>query len=203
MGAILLLGGASSRMGSPKAELDWHGRPLAVHVADALLAGAGAPVVAAAAPDQIVPPLPAGVEVVRDRVGGEGPLRGIEAGLEAIAGRADAVFVASVDCPLLHPAFVRALCAALGPDDDLLVPVAHGFRHPLTAVWRTSTLPAVQAALAEGVAGPGYLLDRLRTCLLDEAALLALPGLAAADPRLDSLRNANTPEELAAIRGGR
>jgi molybdopterin-guanine dinucleotide biosynthesis protein A len=123
----------------------------------------------------------------------------VEAGLLAIGDRAEAVFVASVDSPLLHPAFVEGLLGAFGADDDLLVPHAQGFRHPLTAVWRTSTLPAVTAALAEGVAGPGYLFDRVRTRFLEESALLALPGVAAADPLLDSLRNANTPEEFAAL----
>jgi molybdopterin-guanine dinucleotide biosynthesis protein A len=95
--------------------------------------------------------------------------------------------------------FVAALLAALGPDDDLLVPDAQGFRHPLTAVWRTATLPAVTTALEEGIAGPGGLFDRVRTRFLDEAALLALPGVADADPQLGSLRNANTPDEFAAL----
>lgn len=203
MAAILLLGGASTRMGAPKADLDWHGRPLAAHMAEVLLRADIGPVVAVAAPDQAVAPLPEGVELVRDHVAGEGPLRGVEAGLETLGDRADVAFVASVDCPLLHPAFARALTAAIGPDDDLLVPAAQGFRHPLTAAWRTSTLPDVRAALAEGVAGPGYLFDRVRTRFLDEAALLALPGVGEADPRLDSLRNANTPEEYAALGGGR
>ena len=199
MGAILLLGGASTRMGEPKAGIDWNGLPLAAHVAQTLVTAVGGPVVAVAAPGQSVPALPAGVEIARDRVAGEGPLRGVEAGLEAIGDRSDAIFVASVDAPLLHPVFVRALVDAIG-DEDLLVPVAHGHRHPLTAAWRPSALPAVRAALAAGVAGPGAILDSVRTRLLDETALLALPGVAAADPSLDSLRNANTPEELAAAR---
>ena len=55
-------------------------------------------------------------------------------------------------------------------------------------------------ALGDGVAGPGYLFDRVRTRFLDEPSLLALPGVAAADPLLDSLRNANTPDELASVR---
>lgn len=198
-GAMLLLGGRSTRMGTAKAGLDWHGLPLAAHLARILQQATTGPVVAAAAPDQAVPALPVGVELVRDRVPNGGPLCGIEAGLLAIGDRAEAVFVASVDTPLLHPVFVAALLAALGPDDDLLVPDAQGFRHPLTAVWRTSTLPAVEAALAHGVAGPGYLLDRVRTRFLDETALLALPGVAAADPQLGSLRNANTPDEFAAL----
>ncbi len=200
MAAILLLGGRSTRMGAPKAELDWHGTPLAAHVAHVLQAATGGPVVAVAAPDQRVPELPAGIELARDRVADEGPLRGIEAGLAAIGPRADVVFVASVDTPLLHPAFVTALLAAMAPDDDLLVPEAQGFRHPLTAAWRTSTLPTVTAALADGIAGPGGIFDRVRTRFIDEAALLALPGVAAVDPQLDSLRNANTPEELTSAR---
>jgi molybdopterin-guanine dinucleotide biosynthesis protein A len=199
MSAILLLGGRSTRMGAAKADLDWNGLPLAAHLAAALQQATAGPVVAVAAPDQLVPSLPHGVELTRDRVADEGPLRGVEAGLLAIGDRADAVFVASVDTPLLHPAFVTAMLDALGPADDLLVPDAQGFRHPLTAAWRTSTLTDVTAALAQGVAGPGYLFDRVRTRFLDEAALLALPGVAAADPRLDSLRNANTPEEFAAL----
>lgn len=199
MGAILLLGGRSTRMGAAKADLDWQGEPLAAHIARVLQAAVAGPVIAVAAPDQIIPPLPEGVEVTRDRVPEEGPLRGVEAGLLALGDRAETVFIASVDTPLLHPAFVTALLGALGPDDDLLVPDAQGFRHPLTAVWRASTLPVVTAALADGVAGPGYLFDRVRTRFLDEGALLALPGVQAADPRLDSLRNANTPEEFAAL----
>ena len=187
-------------MGAAKADIDWNGLPLAAHLAAALQQATAGPVVAVAAPDQRVPPLPDGVELARDRVAEEGPLRGVEAGLIAIGDRADAVFVASVDTPLLHPAFVMAMLGALGPDDDLLVPDAQGFRHPLTAVWRTSTLPSVTTALGDGVAGPGYLFDRVRTRFLDEPSLLALPGVAAADPLLDSLRNANTPDELASVR---
>jgi molybdopterin-guanine dinucleotide biosynthesis protein A len=199
MSAILLLGGRSTRMGSAKADLVWRGLPLAVHMAGILQQATTGPVVAVAAPDQTVPALPTGVELVRDRVIAGGPLRGVEAGLLGIGERADTVFVASIDTPLLHPVFVAALLAALGPDDDLLVPDAQGFRHPLTAVWRTATLPAVTTALEEGIAGPGGLFDRVRTRFLDEAALLALPGVADADPQLGSLRNANTPDEFAAL----
>ncbi len=199
MGAILLLGGRSTRMGTAKADLDWRGEPLAAHIVRVLQSAVAGPVIAVAAPDQIIPPLPEGVEVTRDRVAEEGPLRGVEAGLLALGDRAETVFIASVDTPLLHPVFVRALLDALLPDDDLLVPDAQGFRHPLTAVWRASTLPVVTAALADGIAGPGYLFDRVRTRFLDEDALLTLPGVRDADPRLDSLRNANTPEEFAAL----
>ena len=58
--AIVLAGGASRRMGRPKALLDWHGTPLVHHVAS-ILAGVCDPVVVVAAPGDELP-LPAGVE---------------------------------------------------------------------------------------------------------------------------------------------
>ena len=67
MSAILLLGGRSTRMGSAKADLVWRGLPLAVHMAGILQQATTCPIVAVAAPDQTVPALPSGVELVRDR----------------------------------------------------------------------------------------------------------------------------------------
>ncbi len=198
-GAILLLGGQSTRMGTAKADLDWHGEPLAAHVARVLQSAVGnGPVVAVGAPDQAVPELPPGVTIVRDTIAEEGPLRGFETGLVAIGTTADVVFVASVDAPLLHAGFIIAMLDALAPEDDAIVAIAHGHRHPLTAVYRVGVLPIVTQALAAGDRGPGVILGRIRTRFLDETALLALPGVAMADPELDALHNANTPEEFAA-----
>ncbi len=198
-GAILLLGGRSTRMGTAKADLDWHGEPLAAHVARVLQSAVGnGPVVAVGAPEQAIPQLPPGVTIVRDTIADEGPLRGFETGLVAIGTTADVVFVASVDAPLLHAGFITALLDALAPEDDAIVPIAHGHRHPLTAVYRVGVLPIITQALAAGDRGPGVILGRLGTRFLDETALLALPGVAMADPELDALQNVNTPEEFAA-----
>ncbi|MGH3073536.1 MAG: NTP transferase domain-containing protein, partial [Gaiellales bacterium] len=62
LGAIVLAGGGSTRMGEPKALLDWEGSPLVVHVAR-VVAAAAAPVVVVGAPGQELPALPDGVEV--------------------------------------------------------------------------------------------------------------------------------------------
>ena len=197
-GAILLLGGASARMGEAKADLEWFGRPLAAHVADVLSAAVDGPVVAVAAADQALPALPTGVETVHDAVADEGPLRGLESGLSAIGDRADAVFVASVDLPLLNSAFVRALLAALTDPFDAVVPIADGHRHPLAAAYRTSVLATVSSLLTEGVRGANALPDRIASRIVDDQDLLALPGLIPAD--LEALFNVNTPEDLAAAR---
>lgn len=197
-GAILLLGGHSTRMGGSKADLVWGERSLASHIADVLTQTVDGPVVVVGAPGQVIPVLPVGVEIATDAVPDQGPLRGLEAGLMAIGDRADAVFVASVDLPLLNSAFVRALLAALTDPFDAVVPIADGHRHPLAAVYRTSVLATVSALLAEGVRGANALPDRIASRILDDQDLLALPGFVPAD--LDALFNVNTPEDLAAAR---
>ena len=185
-------------MGTAKADLEWFGGSLATHVAEVVLAAVDGPVVAVAAAGQAPPKLPAGVESTFDSVPDQGPLRGLESGLVAIGDRADVVFVASVDLPLLHPTFVCVLVAALTDDFDAVVPIADGHRHPLAAVYRTSVLATISAMLAEGVRGANALPDRIASRILDDQDLLALPGLVPAD--LDALFNVNTPEDLTAAR---
>jgi molybdopterin-guanine dinucleotide biosynthesis protein A len=192
----VLAGGASSRMGAPKELLDWHGTPLVAHVAGIVAAAvAPGPVVVVARRGQAVPPLPGGVEVVRDSVEGQGPLQALRDGLDAVAGRCDAAFVAATDLPLLRPELVRRVLDALEPDDDAAVPVALGRRHVLAAAYATGVVGAVDELLGEGERRVTVLLERCRVRLLDQGALLADRALARADPRLDSLANANTPAE--------
>lgn len=207
-GAILLVGGASARMGTAKADLEWRGGPLAAHLAGVLTeALPGAPVVVVAGVGQVLPPLPDGVEVARDSVPDEGPLRGLLDGLRALGDRCDLAVVCAVDTPLLHPAMVRALVAAIHPADEAIVPVAHGHRHPLTAVYRPSVEERVSDMLTRDERRMGLLIERIQARQLDEAALLALPipgdpdrrTVGDIDPDLDGLLNANTPEEFAAL----
>lgn len=187
---IILAGGASSRMGAAKASLDWHGQPLAARVAGLLARAVDGPVVAVAPPGVDVP---ASVPVVRDERPGVGPLAGLLAGIAAVAD-AEAVVVVAVDAPLLHPRLVRRLLARLGPDDEAVVPFAHGHRHPLCAAYRpAAAAAAIDALLVGGVGAAGALPDRLATCWLEER------DLEDADPGLGSLAACNTPAELAAL----
>jgi len=201
-GAILLLGGRSSRMGAAKADLDWHGTPLSAHMAGILRAAVDGPVVAVAQPDAPAPALPPGVELVRDAAPDQGPLRGLEAGLAALAGRAERALVVAVDLPLLAPDLARGLLAALDDAHDAAVPVIGGRRQPLAAAYRVAILPAVRDLLERGERSVTALTEAVPTRLLDEAALRALPGVAAADPDLRSLTGANTPEEWARLSTG-
>lgn len=194
---VVLAGGRSVRMGAAKAGLEWHGSTLLRRAVGVVGRGVDGPVVVVRAPGQALPELPPGIEVVDDQVAGRGPLQGILTGLAAVAGRAPVALVCAVDLPLLHPAFLRRVARELAADAalDVALPVALGHAQPLAAAYRTALVPLAAELLDAGRTRAGMLFERARVLALDEAALLADPALAAVDPRLDSLRNVNTPEE--------
>ena len=197
---IVLAGGRSSRMGTPKAALEWHGSTLLRHVVGLVGRSVDGPVVVVRAPGQTLPALPDGVEVVEDAREGRGPLQGLAAGLAAVRDRADAAYASSTDVPLLHPRFIRRVLGELDDDVDVVLPEVGGFHHPLAAAYRTQLADVVERLIAEDRMRPAFLFEACRVRRLDADALLADPALAAVDPDLDSLLNLNEPAEYEAAR---
>lgn len=197
LGAVVLCGGQSRRMGRPKAWLPFDGETL-LERAVRRLGTVAAPVVVVAAPGQEIPALPSSVIVVRDEVENRGPLQGIAAGLSALATEVSAAFVSSTDAPFLEPALVRRLAELRAGGHDIAVPRAGGHYHPLCAVYACAVQPEAAELLRAGRLRPFFLFERVRTLVADEALLLADPALAAVDPELRSLRNINTPEDYEA-----
>jgi molybdopterin-guanine dinucleotide biosynthesis protein A len=184
---IVLCGGQSSRMGRPKAWLPFAGEIMLPRVVR-LLGEVVAPVVVVAAPGQEVPPLPPGVEVVRDPERGRGPLQGLAAGLEALAGQVEATYLSSCDVPLLRPAFVRRMIELLAAN-AACVPRVEGFLHPLAAVYRLEVVAVVNRLLAEDRLRPAFLFDEVPT------RVVGPEELADVDPTFETLRNLNTPTD--------
>ena len=180
---IVLAGGRSRRMGTPKAWLDWHGEPLLRRVVGLVARGAGGPVIVVRAPGQELPELPAGVRVVEDAREGQGPLQGLLAGLEAADG--EVAFAASTDVPFLHPRFVAAVCRAVD-GADAAVPFVDGFRQPLAAAYRTALVPLVAELVEAGRMKTGFLFERCETRWLEEL------------PHPESVRNLNAPADYRA-----
>jgi molybdopterin-guanine dinucleotide biosynthesis protein A len=197
---IVLAGGRSSRMGSPKAALEWHGSTLLRRVTGIVARSVDGPVVVVRAPDQPLPGLPPSVEVVDDAREGRGPLQGLAAGLAALRDRAPVAYVSSTDVPLLHPRFVRRVLDALDDDVDVVLPHVGGFNHPLAAAYRTALADEVQRLVAEDRMRPAFLFEACRVRRLEAPALLADPALAALDPALDSVLNLNEPADYEAAR---
>ncbi|MGH9127649.1 MAG: molybdenum cofactor guanylyltransferase [Acidimicrobiales bacterium] len=192
---IVLAGGRSSRMASPKAALSWHGSTLLRRVAGIVARSVDGPVVVVASPGQVLPALPAGVDVVCDTVSGKGPLGGIAAGLAAVQGRCWAAYVCSTDVPFLHPAFVARVFKGCSDGIEVCAPCVGGYNQPLAAVYRGSVLPQVEALLAADRRRVSLLFDACTTRLVNEAWLLADPLVAELDPDLLSTHNLNHPED--------
>jgi molybdenum cofactor guanylyltransferase len=189
-GGIVLCGGKSSRMGRPKAWLPFGDEVLLQRVVRTLL-DVVEPVVVVAAPGQDLPVLPARIVVARDEREYLGPLNGLAAGLEALAGSADVAYLSSCDVPFLRPGFVSRVVERLG-DADVCLPEVGGYKHPLAAAYRVAVLPTVRALVAANRLRPVFLTEVRPTRVLREADLVDV------DSNLDSLRNLNTPEEYAA-----
>jgi molybdopterin-guanine dinucleotide biosynthesis protein A len=198
---IVLAGGRSSRMGTPKASLEWHGSTLLRRVAGIVGRAAG-PVVVVRAPGQGLPPLPGDIRVVEDAREGRGPLQGLLAGLEALDPAVGVAFVAAVDLPLLHPSFVRRALAAVGPGADAAVPRSGGRRHPLAAAYRAALRPEVARLLDRDRRSMDDLVASCRVAWLDDEALdpAALTDLN--DPADYAAARALPPPEVRVERGG-
>src|SRR5262249_60406638 len=184
---IILCGGANQSMGRPKAWLPFGGDLMLQRVAR-LLSEVAQPIVVVAAPDQELPQLPTGINLVRDEERARGPLQVLAAGLQALASRADAAYVSSCDVPFLRPAFVKCMGELLG-DASICVPRVGEHHHSLAAVYRVSVLPAVRQLLAA---------DRLRPFFLFEAVptrVVTADELIEVEPQFPSLRKPNTPDE--------
>ena len=192
---VVLAGGRSSRMGSPKAALDWHGSTLLRRTVSVVARAVTGPVLVVRAPGQLLPDLPPEVEVASDPREGLGPLQGMAVGLAALADRADAAFICSTDLPFLHPAFIGAVLDALTPQLDVALPVARGYPQPLAAAYRTSLAPLVSSLVAADRLRPAFLFDQCRVVRLDDATLRSDPAVAALDPGLDSVVNVNEAQE--------
>jgi molybdopterin-guanine dinucleotide biosynthesis protein A len=186
-------------MGEDKATLPWRGTTSVAHLSRVLHDAVDGPVIVVGRPPGTFVGLAPGTIEVDDPVAHRGPLQGIATGLAALTGRAGTAFVCATDLPAMHADFVRVVLDALG-DADIALPVAHGFRQPLAAGYRTELAARAQALADEGHPGPDALLTTCRVHVLDETALRTDPRLARSDPHLHCLTNVNTREDYETLR---
>jgi molybdopterin-guanine dinucleotide biosynthesis protein A len=154
---VLLVGGASTRFGSPKALAEIDGvtfvergrRVLATACEEVLVVGKRGE-------------LP--FEVLDDGSEVRAPIAGVVAGLRAVAN--DVAVFLPVDCPWMTPDAVRALGEACR---DAAVPASG----PLPGAWAKSALPVLEPRLANGPLGLHRAYDELDvvTVELDPAVL--------------------------------
>lgn len=206
---IVLVGGRSSRLGTPKALIELAGAPLVRHVLHAIAPSCDEIVLVAAPPDAQPEDLRAGlareverlahdgasVRVVHDAHAHLGPVSGLATGLAAAHG--ELAWVTACDVPLLAPALVAALLerAERARDADVVVPRWRGYLEPLLAVYRTRAMAAHFAQqLADQVLKPTARFDRRTVTIVEEEEVLRI------DPEGRSFVNVNAPGDLATAR---
>ncbi|MQA09328.1 MAG: NTP transferase domain-containing protein [Pseudonocardiaceae bacterium] len=203
---VVLAGGRSSRMGTPKATLGWHGSTLLRHVTGVVERAVDGPVIVVRAPGQELPELEPGVVVHEDPEEGRGPMQGLAVGLSSAAEHAETAFVCSTDLPFLHAAFVRAVLRGFQPDPasgweappEVVLPYVGGYRQPMAAGYRADLAGRVNKLLEAQRLRPMHLFEECRVRQINDAEFLADPWLAKVDPDLDAVVNVNTPEEYSA-----
>lgn len=131
--AVLTAAGRSTRMGSAKALLDWHGQPLIAHQVEALAGLGQVLVVLGHEAETIRPAVPVrpNVTVVVNAAYDAGRASSLVAGFAAIARPVTAVLVVGVDQPLA-PGLVAALVAGWDGRSPVAAPTFQGRRgHPV------------------------------------------------------------------------
>jgi molybdopterin-guanine dinucleotide biosynthesis protein A len=165
---ILLVGGASTRFGSPKALARLDGRTLA-EIAWDTLAFCDERLAVGKAADGLDLPFP----LVDDETDVRAPIAGLVAGLRAAAN--ELCVVLPVDAPRMTAEALSTLAEACR---DAAVPQSG----PLPGAYRRTALPALEHALSAGRLSLRDALTGLDTLVLD------------VDP--DLLLNVNTPDDL-------
>ena len=165
---ILLVGGASTRFGSPKALARLDGRTLA-EIAWETLAFCEERIAVGKAADGLELPFP----VLDDGTDVRAPIAGVVAGLRAA--EHDVCVVVPVDTPRVDADTLRALAFVCA---DAAVPQTG----PLPGAYRRTALPALEASLTEGRLSLRDALAGLDTLVVD------------VDPAV--LLNVNTPDDL-------
>ncbi len=188
LGAVVLCGGESRRMGRPKAWLPF-GPELMLQRIVRLVGTVSRPIVVVAAPDQEIPDLAGDVAIVRDAIAGRGPLQGLAAGFAALPDSIEFVYATATDVPFLEPRWITRLSELIG-DHDLAIPMIGEHYHPLAALYRRSAvLPVIERLLSE---------DRLRVLSLVEAVKTRVvheDDVRDIDPSLGTIRNLNQWED--------
>jgi molybdopterin-guanine dinucleotide biosynthesis protein A len=139
----ILAGGASFRMGTNKALMEFRGRPLLQHQIEILSPIFEEIIIGAKDP---VPYARFGLRVVPDLLSERSALTGIHALLKGA--RYDRVFVVACDMPFLNPALTERLLA--NQDVDVVVPDTDRGLEPLHAVYGKACLGSIEESVRRG-----------------------------------------------------
>lgn len=181
---LVLAGGESRRMGTPKHLLPFMGGTVLEHILKRLDGLFDEVLLAGRAPGLF----PAGVVPVVDVKQLRCPLVGILSGL--LAARNPYVFVLGCDMPFIEPSLVRMLCSLAQGGGEVTVPMVHGFYEPLCAVYSRSSAGRIEGYIDAGNTKTTGFFPSVTVREVSEERVRAC------DPLLNSFVNLNTPGEF-------
>ncbi|MFQ6111893.1 MAG: molybdenum cofactor guanylyltransferase [Nitrospinota bacterium] len=186
VGALVLAGGKSTRMGTNKSFVTLGGMPLIQIIVEKL---------ARVFEDRvyILTNTPAlykqfRLPMISDRIKDRGPLSGIQAGLSQSPFGHN--FFVACDMPYINPTLIGYMTETLKEEFDVTVPLAHGRPEPLHGFYSKNCLPEIERLLESGRCRLTDLFDGLRVRYVSERIVRKF------DPHLVSFNNLNTPEDL-------
>ena len=186
LSAIVLCGGASTRMGTHKAALNL-GRETLLERTVRIVNNVAVDVVVVDHPGRHAFAVPSAARVAYDHEPDLGPLAGLLAGLRSA--KHEVAYVTSCDAPFLRESFVRTVVDALGTN-AVAMPEVDGFAQPLAAAYRTGTQSAIARMLQTGERRPRRIRAHVSHSVVAETMLRTV------DPTLESLINVNSPQDL-------
>lgn len=159
---VVLAGGTSSRMGTDKSKIHFHGEPLFLRSVRALHdAGARYVTIIGGTRPEV------GTDVdfgwLPDEKPGLGPLAAVVQALDH--GVEPHVAVLSCDLPAIRAREISLLASCIG-DADVALPVVEGHRQWMTSVWSLSAQPALASAVERGERSLWKAASSLRTVLV-------------------------------------
>jgi molybdopterin-guanine dinucleotide biosynthesis protein A len=206
LGAVVLCGGSSSRMGYEKFKLPFLGKTFLECVVEQLLPTVDGPVVIVGNRKNVaeIVELTKTIElfqtdrirILADEIDGLGPVEGIRVGLKEVQSNCRWAFVTCCDTPLIKPLFVRFLAHDISDSRiEAIVPKDHA-RTPhriygMSAIYQTSpdTIAKIDSLIQE---------KNLRVSSLSDALFtlhVPVEDIRSVDENLTSFLNLNNPQE--------
>ena len=197
LGAVILIGGRSSRMGRDKSQLLVGGRTFLEEVVRRIAVAVG-PIVVVGNASQDLEKIAnelgtsqpsVAVDFETDQQSNLGPLEGIRVGLKHLEPVCSYAFVTSCDVPLVKPELVQFLFDHIENSSAIVPCDKDGNVFGMTAIYKTNLHTEIGQMIERNELRVSNLAERFgaKRILVDE--------LRAIDPKLDSLMNVNRVDD--------
>ena len=187
LGAVVLCGGKSSRLGLDKTQLIFREHTFLERVVE-LVSQTTDRIVLVGPTDFSQHRLSPQIILEKDLQVNCGPLEGIRVGLKRLSNDVEFAFVTSCDVPLLKPQLIQLLLDQIG-DHQAIVPFDGKRVYGMTAIYQTVLHQAIEKRIENKQLRVSELASEF------DARMLDVDSLREIDPDLDSMTNINSAKD--------